>query len=179
MTRVAIEDDDLVPFLQWALPRLGYRWAGFRKVRGQVKKRIGEILAERGLADLAAFREQLEEARQDDELWQALDAACYITISRFNRDRGVFEDLLEHVLVERAEIAAEQNRPLRVWSAGCASGEEPYTVVLLWHARGGDVDTDVQIEVLATDAAPHMIERARRGIYPAGCLRELPKNIVD
>jgi chemotaxis protein methyltransferase CheR len=53
--------------------------------------------------------------------------------------------------------------PLRAWSAGCASGEEAYTVALLWPA----------VDVLATDVHPAVLERARRGAYAASSLREL------
>jgi len=84
-----------VAFLQWALPQMRMRWAGFRRVRSQVCKRIGRRRRELGLDDLDAYRAYLKE-RPDE--WQRLDAMCRITISRFLRDRGVFEALSEVVL---------------------------------------------------------------------------------
>lgn len=56
-----MRDDDLVDFLRWALPRLGLRWEGFRKPRGQVKKRLARRLEDLGLPDLGAYRRRLEE----------------------------------------------------------------------------------------------------------------------
>jgi chemotaxis protein methyltransferase CheR len=109
-------DPELVAFLQWALPRLSLRWAGFRKVRGQVRKRIHRRLRELGLPDLAAYRAHLE--REPDE-WAQLAAMCRITISRFWRDRGVF-DWLTGRLPELATTGR-----LRAWSAGCAGGRAP------------------------------------------------------
>jgi hypothetical protein len=53
-------DADCVALLQWALPRMGMRWPGFRKVRRQVCKRIARRIADLGLPDLAAYRAHLE-----------------------------------------------------------------------------------------------------------------------
>ena len=60
-----VKDTDCIGFLQWALPRLGLCWAGFRRVRGQVCKRLRRRLAELGLRDLAAYRALLETHREE------------------------------------------------------------------------------------------------------------------
>jgi chemotaxis protein methyltransferase CheR len=53
----AVKDADCTAFLQWALPRLGMRWPGFRRVRGQqVCKRLSRRMAELGLAKLSEYR---------------------------------------------------------------------------------------------------------------------------
>jgi chemotaxis protein methyltransferase CheR len=142
---------DCVEFLQWALPRLGRRWAGYRKVRRQVCRRVRRRAAALGLDSLTAYRDHLE--RHPDE-WQVLDGLANVTISRFQRDRGVFEFL-------RAEVL----RPgMQIWSAGCASGEEPYTLALLCEG----------LDILATDVEPQLLRRAEAGRYPPSALRELP-----
>jgi hypothetical protein len=79
-----MQDAECVALLRWALPRLGLRWPGFRKVRRQVCKRINRRIKELGLADVAAYREHLERVPEE---WPRLDALCRITISRFYRDR--------------------------------------------------------------------------------------------
>jgi chemotaxis methyl-accepting protein methylase len=67
-----VKDADCTAFLQWALPRLGMRWAGFRRVRGQVCKRLGRRKAELGLRDLADYRALLETSLRDlPESWRA------------------------------------------------------------------------------------------------------------
>ena len=127
---LSLSDEECVAFLQYALPRLNLRWAGFRKVRGQVNKRLKRRIKELGLEGLTAYRSYLEE---DPEEWRRLDEFCRITISRFYRDRGVFQLLQDRVLPELAERAADEGRSvIRVWSAGCASGEEVYTLRILW-----------------------------------------------
>lgn len=168
-----MRDEDCVAFLQWALPRLDKRWPGFRKVRGQVCKRIDRRLAELELTGgIDAYRDYL--ARYPDE-WDVLDSFCRITISRFYRDRGVFEVLEARVLPTLVtQIRSRNGDTLRVWSAGCASGEEPYTLRILWEQTLAEIHPDVRLRIVATDAQDHMLERARRACYPPGTLNHLP-----
>jgi chemotaxis protein methyltransferase CheR len=98
-----------------------------------------------------------------------------ITISRFYRDRDVFDHLCDSVLPDLAR-AAQQRRENRViaWSAGCASGEEPYTVALIWRNHVQPEFPELKLQVLATDADETMLQRAERACYPAGSLKDVP-----
>jgi len=165
-----------VAFLQWAMPRLHFRWRGFRNVRGQVEKRIARRMKELGLSSLAAYRRHLDEHHEE---WSALDASCYITISRFYRDRGVFEALEREVLPALATRARTGDGILRCWSAGCASGEEPYTLAILWKLRVQPAFPSVRLRILATDVDAAVLERARVARYPAGALKELPPALLS
>jgi chemotaxis protein methyltransferase CheR len=161
-----------VAFLQWALPRLGLRWAGFRKVRRQVCRRLRRRLGELELADLDAYREHLE---AHPEEWTVFDALTAITISRFYRDAQVFRALEHQVLPALAAAAAADPRDrLDAWSAGCGSGEEAYTLELLWHETLAARFPTLRLEVLASDIDPAMLRRAREATYDASSLRELP-----
>lgn len=158
--------------LQWALPRLGLRWEGFRNVRRQVVKRIAARIRELGLSSVAEYRQRLE---QDPAELRVLDALAFVTISRFYRDRGVYDALRARLLPELAELAKDRrDRALRVWSAGCASGEEPYTVAILWHLELAPRFPDVALEVIATDFDEAVLARAARGCYEPSSLREMP-----
>ncbi len=172
-----MSDAECVAFLQWALPKLNLRWAGYRKVRRQVCKRIRRRLAQLELSDLAAYRAHLEENAAE---WPVLSSLCTITISRFYRDWGVWDTLRDEVLPAIAENArAEGDDTLRCWSIGCASGEEPYTMAILWQLALADRYPELGLRGLATDADPHMIERARAAQYPAATLRDLPRDWLD
>jgi chemotaxis protein methyltransferase CheR len=162
-----VEDSQCTAFLQWALPRLGMRWAGFRKVRRQVCKRLGRRLAELGLPDLDAYRALLE---RDPGEWARLEILIHITISRFYRDRETFAFLQEEVLPALATEGA-----IHAWSAGCASGEEGYTLAIMWELGLAERFPAVTLRILATDVDETMLARARRGCYRAGSLRELPE----
>lgn len=161
-----MRDQDCIRFLQWALPRLRMRWPGFRKVRGQVCKRVDRRIRELRLSGPAEYRQLLERAPGE---WDVLDACCRITISRFNRDRGVFNRIVHDVLPALARHAPV----VRCWSAGCASGEEPYTLSV-WAE-----ESDIQLDILATDVDEHMLKRARRGCYQRGTLKDLPDDLVS
>ena len=170
--RSAVDDRTCVGFLQWALPRMGLRWAGLRRVRRQVCRRIGRRLGALGMRDIAAYRAHLE--RHPDEWWM-LDGLCRIPISRFYRDREVFAHLGRAVLPELARAAAARGETrLRCWSAGCASGEEPYSLSLAWAFEAATRAPRLGFEIVATDAEPHLIERARAARYGAGSLKDLP-----
>ena len=165
-------DRECVELLQWAAPRLRLRWEGFRRVRGQVCKRLGRRMKELGLPGVAAYRARLE---TEDAEWDVLDALCRVTISRFYRDRRVFDVLREELLPQVLhEARARGETTFRVWSAGCASGEEPYTVAVLFRLGLQPHFPDFRLELLATDADAHLLERASRGCYRAPTLRELP-----
>ncbi len=168
----AHRDEDCVAFLRWALPALRLRWRGFRRVRRQVCRRIRRRAGALGLDGLAAYRTYLE---AHPEEWSRLDALCTASISRFHRDRAVFEALTHVVLPQLAERCREAGRErLQVWSIGCASGEEPYTLKILWELELAAAHPELGLRILATDVDDTLLGRAEHGRYGASSLRELP-----
>lgn len=167
-----MNDQECVHFLQWALPQLHMRWKGFRKVRRQVCRRISKRMAELNISSPGQYREYL--AQNPDE-WLVLDRMCRITISRFYRNRGVFDYLARDVLPELIRHVRSQGCSLlRVWSCGSASGEEPYTIALTWHSMFREHNPDMDLEIVATDIDPVMIQRAQTACYKKSSLRNLP-----
>lgn len=165
-------DSACVHFLQWALPQLHLRWRGYRRVRRQVCKRLGRRLRVLGLPDLAAYRDYL--AAHPAE-WSILDNLCYISISRFYRDQAVFDQLTQVVWLALAKQALTRGQTtFCCWSIGCASGEEPYTLSLIWHLALQPRFPTLSCHILATDADEGLLERAKAARYPASSLRELP-----
>jgi chemotaxis protein methyltransferase CheR len=129
-----------------------------------------------GLGDFAAYRAQLE---ADPTEWRILDECCHITISRFFRDRAVFETLRQRVLPDIAARAKREGRGALVWSAGCASGEEPYTLKIVWDIEVATSYPGVSLSIFATDVDEAMLARAREGCFEATSLHELPPHLVD
>ncbi len=197
-----MHDEDCVSFLQWALPTLRMRWPGFRKVRRQVCKRIGRRLQELALPSVEAYRHYLVAHPLE---WDVLDRMCRITISRFYRDRQVWQRLQEEVLpllARRAQAARDRcagptahtsygtrddlaslaartgpgaMKPLLIcWSVGCAAGEEPYTLALIWERELRVSHPDCELLVLATDTNTELLARASAALYPASALKEVP-----
>jgi chemotaxis protein methyltransferase CheR len=171
-----VADEACVTFLKWCLPRLGLRWSGYRKVRRLVGKRLGRRLAELGLADLDAYSTLL--LREPGE-WTRLDAICRIPISRFYRDRAIFDAIGQRLLPEGAEAAIGRgDNAVRCWSAGCASGEEPYTLVLLWRFVVAPDRPKLGFTLVATDIDETMLNRAQRACYARSSLKDVPAEWV-
>ena len=167
-----MQDGECVVLLQWMLPALGLRWAGFRRVRKQVCKRISRRLTELGLQRVEDYRQYL--GTHPDE-WRVVDSLCTVTITRFYRDKGVFAYLGSTVLPELGARARRTGRTeLLAWSAGCGSGEEPYSLALVWHFEIGDKLRDLALRILGTDIDDALLRRAHEAVYPPGCLEELP-----
>jgi chemotaxis protein methyltransferase CheR len=167
-----MRDKDCIEFLQHHLPPLELRWAGYRKVRRTVCKRLARRLRELGLENLQAYAALLQ---RDPKEWRRLKALCRIPVSRFYRDRKVFEMLAYRVLPELARQAtARGDCRVCCWSAGCASGEEPYSLRIAWEQRVERANSGTRIGILATDAEPAMLRRAARACYGKGSLKDLP-----
>ncbi len=139
-------------FLHLIAPRLQLRLKGFRKVRRQVFRRFKRRMVS---LELDGFEDYWEYVGGCEDEWKVLAELCRVTITRFYRDRGLWEFLTASVVP----------RVSRCWSAGCASGEEAYTLSI---AAGGS------LEILGTDIDEVLLERARAAVYPLGVLRDLP-----
>jgi chemotaxis protein methyltransferase CheR len=167
-----VKDAECVDFLQWALPRLKLRWPGFRRVRNQACKRIQRRMTALSCPDVAAYRLYLDEHPEE---WTRLDAYCRITVTRFYRDKRVFQTLMEDVLPELARAALARSAPaLRVWCAGCGSGEEPYTLAIGWQLQLAERFPDLALDILATDADDGLLSRASEACYTWSAVRNLP-----
>lgn len=167
-----MKDADCIAFLQWALPRMQLSWPGYRKVRRSACKRIDRRCRELKVRDIAEYRDHLEAEPSE---WDVLRTCCAISISRFYRDRAVFETLEHVVLPALASNAMERgDTNLECWSAGCASGEETYTLSILWRLKLAERHPQLNLRVLATDIDADLLKRAATACYRASTLKELP-----
>ena len=112
---------------------------------------------------------------------QALDALfkdLLISVTRFFRDREEFEQLAKHL---PALIEEKGDEPLRVWVAGCATGEEVYSIaILLAEALGGPhVQLKEKVQIFATDIDQDALLVARKGIYGQTALNDVPKKLAE
>ena len=172
-----MNDPALLAFLAWAAPRLGLRLRGIAHFRRTIGKRLVRRFAELGIGGLEDYRVALD---GDPGEWTALAAMCRIPISRLYRDHAMWDRLAAEILPERARLARSEGREVvRVWSAGCASGEEPYSVAMIWRVNIAPSHPEARLEVMATDADEDILARARRGEYGRGSLRELPARLRD
>lgn len=94
----------------------------------------------------------------------------------FFREAHHFEYLAESVLADQASrLGAGVKRPLRLWSAGCSSGEEPYTIAMVLNEFGrSNPSLGFDYSILATDISTRVLEAARRGIYSEAQAAPIP-----
>ncbi|MCX4186896.1 CheR family methyltransferase [Methylophaga sp. OBS4] len=167
-----MQDVDCVRFLQWALPRMQMRWAGFRKVRNQVCKRLSRRLTELELANIEAYQQLL--TRQPDE-WQKLDSLCRVVVTRFYRDKLVFTRLTENLLPQLAvATSAEGRENINIWNIGSASGEEAYTLAILWQQLLAPHFTGLKLAILGTEIEISLLKRSQKACYAGGTIKNLP-----
>jgi chemotaxis protein methyltransferase CheR len=156
---------------------LGLHWPGYRKVRRRLCKKIGRRLRELSIPTASQYQTYLE--RHPGE-WGTLSKLAPITISLFYRDRGVFELLEREIIPSLARLAmARGDRTLHCWSAGCACGEEPYSLSILWQRQLQQHFPTLSLRILATDIDPRVLESAASGCYESSSLKDLPKHWAD
>jgi two-component system CheB/CheR fusion protein len=100
--------------------------------------------------------------------------AFLIKVTEFFRDSEAFSYLRDHILPQLIERGRANGRVLRLWSAGCATGEEPYSLALLLADQLGPQLQSWNVKIFATDLDDGAIAYARRGIYPRNLLNDLP-----
>lgn len=172
-----MKDSDCVNFLQWALPQMQMQWSGFRKVRGQVCKRIDRRLSTFSFNDVGSYREYLQTHVEE---WSELSNLCRVTISRFYRDSKVFSSLQKEYLPQQLnKISKEGKTTLNIWCVGCGLGEEPYTISILWQQYLSKAFPGCAIEILATDADDRLIQRAAIACYSYSSVKNLPETLLN
>jgi two-component system CheB/CheR fusion protein len=115
----------------------------------------------------------------DPEEYARLVNSLLIKVTEFFRDPKVFAYLREHVLSELIEEVRREGRELRIWSAGCATGEEAYSLAITVAESIGDQLPWPDIRIFGTDIDRDAIAFARRGIYPAAAVKSLPAGARD
>jgi len=133
---------------------------------------------ELGLSNLSDYRDYLKEHPVE---WQVLDSFCRFTISRFYCDHTVFDALRSALLLSlAAQALSAGSSELRCWSAGCCSGEEAYTLQILWKTFVLSVlRQDLLLHIIATDADDALLARAQRGCYSKSSIMDLPGELVQ
>jgi len=124
-----------------------------------------------GLSDPALYLAQLD---REPPLLDALIAEVTVGETYFFRDPGQWEVLRTRVLPRLLARRPEQ-QPVRIWSAGCATGEEPYTAAILLHQLGALT----RAQIRATDLSRKAVATARRARYSRWSLRGVPEQIIN
>jgi len=133
-----------------------------------LQRRVAVRMRARGVESHADYSTLLE---SDPREYVDLLDTVTINVSKFFRNASTWVQLRDRVL---PDLARRDDREIRIWSAGCASGEEPYSIAILVRqmaeARGIDAD---RVRILATDVDPGVLDAARRAEYGAFAFSEM------
>jgi chemotaxis protein methyltransferase CheR len=178
----AIHDrTSLAPALFSKFQVLIYRESGIWLAAHKHALLTGRLARRLRLLGLNGMQEYYQLLTQPDQLHErAVMIDCITTNeTHFFREPRHFDFLLQHVFPRWYREAAEGQRPthLRVWSAGCSTGEEPYSLamLLLKHFPAGQ---GWNFEVLATDISTRVLEKARSAVYPLEKSKDIPPDLL-
>lgn len=141
--------------------------------RATVLRRIERRLHVTGQPDLGAYQRYLEQHPAEST---ELLADMLIGVTNFFRDREAFEALERHVLPELVSDGESGDGPseVRVWSAGCSTGEEAYSLAMLVCEQLALERRAAKVQVFATDLDERAIGTARTGLYPEAIVTDVP-----
>ncbi|SDH77125.1 EAL domain-containing protein [Roseospirillum parvum] len=131
-----------------------------------------------GLKGLRTITDYLDLVRQNPQEASALARDLLINVTSFFRDPEAWEDLRAQVI---APMVAERDpdRPIRAWVAGCATGEEAYTLAMLLIEATEAAQGSVSVRIFATDASEDALAVGRDGVYPASVIETLPPARIE
>ena len=135
-----------------------------------IRRRLARRMA---LRRLATVEEYVRLLRNEPAEVQALFEDILIHVTSFFRDGEAFDSLKEHAFPDILEHKREGGT-IRVWSAGCSTGEEAYSLlIVLLEFLAQEGASDVPVQLFGTDISDKAIDKARAGFYPDGAVRDM------
>jgi two-component system, chemotaxis family, CheB/CheR fusion protein len=166
-------DPSFESLLEFVRDERGFDYSGYR--RPTLMRRFEKRMQEVGADDWDSYRTYLT---QHPEEYVELFNTILINVTGFFRDREtwnlVAEEVIPQLLDERPADA-----PLRVWSAGCASGEEPYTIAMLLTEALGEEGFKRRVKTYATDVDDDALAQARDAAFTAKQLESVPPELRE
>jgi chemotaxis protein methyltransferase CheR len=157
------------------LSHLVRQYAGINLLDGKqelVKARLNKRVRELGMDSYQEYLSFLQRDPEGDELVAMLDAIS-TNVTNFFRESDHFEFLTQTFLPQLRGRKQGADRKIRIWSAGCSSGEEPYTLAMVLKRAWPDLE-QFDARILATDLSTRVLNSAREGIYEENRLRDIP-----
>ena len=165
-------NDWLEPVLD-RLKQGGHDFSGYKvgtmQRRIERRARMADRASGTGANALAAYVHRLDTDK--DEL-EALANDLLINVTGFFRDTEVFATLAETIIPDLVRLH-DEDRPIRLWSAGCSSGEEAWSLAMLILEEIARSRPTLKLQLFATDLDPDAIAAARHGVYPASVTKDI------
>jgi two-component system CheB/CheR fusion protein len=147
----------------------------FQHYKSNTLKR--RLIRRMGLTKMATAKDYLDRLRESKAEQDALYNDMLISVTNFFRDTSVFDTLCNEVVPELIKLKTSNKEPLRIWIAGCATGEEAYSIAICVKEQIGD--SGLKVQVFATDISEQAIAKARSGIYKLNELEGLSASRIS
>ncbi len=141
-----------------------------------VKRRIERRLALGKFDNIDQYAEQLND---DSEELNWLYKDLLIGVTQFFRDIDAFEQLKTNIIPKIIEKKRNGAESIRIWVAGCATGEEAYSIAISFHEALENERRPIEVKIFATDVHRKSLTTASAGIYPEASLGEMSKERID
>ncbi len=165
------EDSFFESLLEYLGNSRGFDFTQFK--RNTLKRRILKQMRDRGITNFNDYRDYLEV--HPDE-FQSLFNTILINVTAFFRDTNAWQYLQEELLPEMLK-AKKTSQPIRCWSAGCASGEEAYTIAIILAELLGIEEFKKRVKIYATDIDEEALTEARQAQYTAKQIAVIPPEL--
>ena len=165
---LTISDADFHRLVQFIQQNYGI---DLSKKKQLISSRLSNALKERGYTDFRSFLDHLFRTKSQEDLELVLDKLT-TNYTFFLREKDHFTYVQEHILPELAQ-KHQRDKVLSIWSAGCSSGEEPYTLSICLKEFFGAQAPYWDTRILATDISQQALSKAQAGVY------QLPADMPD
>ncbi|HYM63381.1 MAG TPA: CheR family methyltransferase [Gaiellaceae bacterium] len=169
----AIIEHDVLALLDYLKKSRGFDFTGYK--RASLLRRFDKRIQTLGMTTYAEYTDYLE---VHPEEFSQLFNTILINVTRFFRDPAAWDYLAAEIVPQIVE-RKEPGESLRIWSAGCASGEEPYTLAMVLAESLGVQQLSERVKIYATDVDEDALNRARQGTYSAAEIEDVPKALRD
>jgi two-component system CheB/CheR fusion protein len=148
----------------------------FREYKeGSLGRRIRARMGQVHVDSFAAYADLLD---SDPSEHVVLFNTILINVTNFFRDPDAWKTLAVDVIPRLVEECGD-SRTLRIWSAGCSSGEEPYSIAMLVAEHLGEAANNVTVKIYGTDVDEEALTAARHALYRLDQLKDVPSRLVD
>jgi two-component system, chemotaxis family, CheB/CheR fusion protein len=169
----ATRDETFEDLLTFIRDERGFDFTGYK--RPSLQRRISKRMQDIGVDGFDAYQARLSE---DNDEFAELFNTILINVTSFFRDEVAWDFLAQEILPGLLEQKAD-NEPIRVWSTGCASGEEAYTLAIVLAETLGDDAFRARVKIYATDVDEEALAQGRHAMYDAKAVEAVPEALRE
>ncbi len=162
---------ELAELLRYIRDARGFDFAGYKQA--SLTRRIRKRMQEVGIAEFLDYRDLLE---SDSDEFRSLFNTILINVTAFFRDPEAW-DYLRHEIVPDILARTDPGEEIRVWSAGCSSGEEAYSLAMIFGEVLGISEAVERLKIYGTDIDDEALAEARSGVFSAKTLEVVPEEL--